>query len=133
MSKCTWNKVSYNVDDALDSDEEDLGQLEDDNDGDSSTDSKYNDDDNLVSIATNVSIPGVDQDVERVEIVVQEERPKHKRNIGPIMSLDTSLDETNYNAFDHSIPKEVWKAVLIRPHTNEQPQQFQVGDVMLLI
>ena len=66
MSKRTRNKVSYNVDEALDylleSDEEDLGQLEDDNDGDSSTDSEYNDDENLVSIATNVSIPGVDQD-----------------------------------------------------------------------
>ena len=61
MSKHTRNKVSYNVDEALgyllESDEEGLGQLEDDNDGDSSTDSEYNDDDNLVSIATNVSIP----------------------------------------------------------------------------
>ena len=81
MSKCTWNKVSYNVDDALDSDEEDLGQLEDNNDGDSSTDSKYNDDDNLVSIATNVSIPGVDEDAERVEFLVQEERPKRKKTL----------------------------------------------------
>ena len=81
MSKCTWNKVSYNVDDALDSDEEDLGQLEDDNDGDSSTDSKYNDDDNLVSIATNVSILGVDQDAEGVEFLVQEERPKRKKTL----------------------------------------------------
>ena len=64
MSKRTWNKVIYNVDEALDylleSGEEDLGQLEDDNDGDSSPDSKYNDNDNLVSIATNVSIHGVD-------------------------------------------------------------------------
>ena len=110
MSKRTRNKVSYNVHEALDylleSDEESLGQLKDDNEGDSSTDSEYTDDDNLVSIATNVSIPGVDQDAERVEFVAQEERPKRKRNIGPIMSLDTSLDETNYNAFDHSIPKE---------------------------
>ena len=61
MSKRTQNKVSYNFDEALDylleSDEEDLGQLEGDSDGDSSTDSEYNDDDNLVSIATNVSIP----------------------------------------------------------------------------
>ena len=57
----------------MESDEEDLVQLEDDNDSDSSTDSEYNDDDNLVSIATNVSIPGVDQDAERVEFVVQEE------------------------------------------------------------
>ena len=50
MSKRTRNKVSYNVDQALDylleSDENDLGQFEDDNDGDSSTDSEYNDDDN---------------------------------------------------------------------------------------
>ena len=50
MSKRTRNKVSYNVHEALDylleSDEESLGQLEDDNDGDSSTDSEYNDDDN---------------------------------------------------------------------------------------
>ena len=91
MSKRTRNKVSYNVDEALDylleSDEKELGQLEDDNGGDSSTDSEYNDDDNLVSIATNVSMPRVDQDAERVEFVVQEERPKRKRNIGPIMSL----------------------------------------------
>ena len=110
MSKCTRNKVSYNVDEALDyllkSDKEDFVQLEDNNDGDSSTDSEYNNDDNLVSIATNVSIPGVDQDAKRVEFVVQEERPKRKRNIGRIMSLDTSLDETNYDAFDPSIPEE---------------------------
>ena len=110
MSKRTRNKVSYNVDEALDclleSDEKDLGQLEDDNDGDSSTDSEYNDDDNLVSIATNVSMPRVDQDAERVEFVVQEERPKRKRNIGPIMSLNTSLGETNYDAFKPPIPEE---------------------------
>ena len=91
MPKSTWNKVSYNVDEALyyllESDEEDLGQLEDNNDGDSSTDTEYNDDDNLVSIATNASIPGVDQVAKRVEFVIQEERPKRKRNIGPIMSL----------------------------------------------
>ena len=64
MSKCTRNKVSYNVDEALDylfeSDEEDHGELEDDKDGDSSTDFEYDDDDYLVSIETNVSIPGVD-------------------------------------------------------------------------
>ena len=110
MSKRTRSKVTYNVDEALDylleSDEEDLGQLEDDNDGDISTDSEYNDDDSLVSIATNVSIPGVDQDTERVEFIMQEERPKRKRNIGPIMSLDTFLDETNYDSFDPSIPEE---------------------------
>ena len=50
MSKRTRNKVSYNFDEAVDylleSDEEDLGRLGDDNDGDSSTDSEYNDDDN---------------------------------------------------------------------------------------
>ena len=71
MSNRTRNKVSYNVDEALDYllelDEEDLVKLEDDNDGDSSTDSEYHDDDNLVSIATIVSIPGVDQDAERRE------------------------------------------------------------------
>ena len=63
----------------MESNEEELGQLEDDNDGDSSTNSKYNDNDNLVSIATNVSIPGVDQCAERVEFVVQEERSKLKK------------------------------------------------------
>ena len=96
MSKRTWNKVRYNVDEALnylmESDEEDLRQLEDDNNGDSSTDSKYNDDDNLVSTAINFSIPGVHQDDKQVEFVVQNKRQKHKRTIGPIMSLDTSLD-----------------------------------------
>ena len=109
MSKRIWNKVSYNIEETLyyllESDEEDLGQLEDNNDGDSSTDSEYNDDDKLVSISTNVSIPGIDQDAERVEFAVQEERPKRKRDIGPIMSLDTFLDETNYNAFDLPIPE----------------------------
>ena len=110
MSKRTRNKVSYNVHEALDylleSDEKSLEKLEDDNDGDSSPDSEYTDDDNLVSVATNVSIPVVDQDAERVEFVAQEERPKRKRNIGPIMSLDTSSDETNYDAFHPPIPEE---------------------------
>ena len=137
MSKCTRNKVSYNVDEALDyllkSDKEDFVQLEDNNDGDSSTDSEYNNDDNLVSIATNVSIPGVDQDAKRVEFVVQEERPKRKRNIGPKMSHDTSLDETNYDAFDPPIPEESLESNIDKTHTNRQPQQFQVGDVMPLI
>ena len=45
MRKRTRNKVSCYVDEALgyllESDEEDLGQLEDGNDGDSSTNSKY--------------------------------------------------------------------------------------------
>ena len=90
----------------MESDEEDLGQLEDDNDGDSSTNSEYNDNDNLVSVATNVSIPDADQAAERLEFAVQEERPKRKGNIGPIMSLDTSLEETNYDAFDPLIPEE---------------------------
>ena len=55
LSKRTRHKVSYNVDETRDylSDEEELGQLEDDNCGDSSTDSEYNDDDNLVPIVTN--------------------------------------------------------------------------------
>ena len=94
----------------LESDEEDLGLLEKENDGDTSTDCKFDDDDNLVSIVTNVSIPGVDQDAERVEFVVQEERKKRKKKTGPIMSLDTSLDETNYDAFDSPIPKECLKS-----------------------
>ena len=107
MSKPTRNKISYNVDEALayllESDEEDLGKIEDDNDSDSSTDSKYNDNDNLVSIAANVSIHVVDQVAEWVEFVEQNERPKSKRNIDPIMSLDTSLA---YDAFDPPIPEE---------------------------
>ena len=41
-----------------------------------------------------------------MEFAVQEERPKLEKNIGYIMSLDTSLDETNYDAFDPPIPKE---------------------------
>ena len=110
MSKRTRNKVSYNVDEAFyylfESHEEDLGQLEDVNDGDSNTDSKYNDYDSFVSIATNVFIPGIDQDTEPVEFVVQEERPKCKRNIGPIISLDISSDEANFNAFDPTILEE---------------------------
>ena len=40
---------------------------------------------------------------------VQEERPKRKRKIGPTMSFDASLDETNYDAFDPPIPEECLK------------------------
>ena len=90
----------------MESGEEYLGQLEDDNDGDSSTDCEYNEDDNLVSIVTNISISGVDQDAKRMGFAVQEERPTRKRNIGPIISLDTFLDETNCDAFDPPIPEE---------------------------
>ena len=135
MSKRTQNKVSYNADKELDyllePDEEDLGQLEDDNDGYSSTDTKYNDVDNLVSIATNVFIPRVDQEAKPVEFVVQGERPKCKRKIGPIMCLDISLDETSYDTFDPPIPVECLESNIDK--TNGQPQQFQMGDVMLLI
>ena len=127
MSKRTRNKVSYNVDEALrcllESDEKDLGQLEDDNDGDSSTDSEYNDA-NLFSIATNLSIPGAEHDDERVEFVVQEERPKRKRNIGRIMSLDTSLDETNYDAFDPPIPEEC-----LESNIDETPYKWTASTV----
>ena len=41
-----------------------------------------------------------------MEFTVQEERLKRKRNIVPVMSLDTSLDETDYDAFDPPIPEE---------------------------
>ena len=108
MPKFTRNKVSYNVDEALDdlleSDEEDLGQLEDDNGTAwSSTYSEYKDDDN-------VSITGVDQDVKQVKFAVPEKRPKCKRNIGPMMSLDTFLNKTNYDAFDPPIPEECFES-----------------------
>ena len=43
---------------------------------------------------------------EQVEFVVQEERAKCKKNIGPIMSLDGSLDETYYDPFDLLFPEE---------------------------
>ena len=80
LSKHTRNKVSYNVDDdaldyVLESDEEDLGQLEDNNDGDSSTDSKDNDDDNLVSIAEECSKSNIDN------------TPYKLTALNPIMSL----------------------------------------------
>ena len=128
MSKNTRNKVSYNINEALDylleTDEEDLGQLEDDNDRDSSTDSEYNNDDNLVSIATKVSIPGVDQDAEQVEFVVQEKRSKH---IGPIMSLDTSIDETNYDAFDTPIPEECLESNIDKTSYKWTASTFSIG------
>ena len=90
----------------MESDEKDLGHLEDDNDGDSGTDSGYNEDDILLSIATNFSIPGFDQDAQRAEFAVQEQRSKRKINIGPIISLDTSLDETDYDVLDPPIAEE---------------------------
>ena len=85
MSKFTRNKVSYNVDEALDylleSNEKDLGQLEDDNGGDSSIDSEYNDDnDYLVSIANNVFISGSGQDAEQVKFVVGRKTKTQKKH-----------------------------------------------------
>ena len=49
------------------------------------------------------------------------------------MPLDTSLDKTNDDAFDISIPKECLEAILTRSHINRQPQKLQLGDVILLI
>ena len=67
-----------------------------------------------------------------MEIVVQERRPKRKRNIGPIMSLDTSLDETNYGAFDPSISEEY-----LESNIDKTPYKWTASavssDVMLLI
>ena len=79
----------------MESDEEDLGQLEDGNSGDSSTGSEYNNNDNLVPITINVFLPEIYRDAEQVEFIVQEERPKCKRNVGVEMSLGASLDKTN--------------------------------------
>ena len=110
----------------MESDEEDLSQFEDDNNGDRTTDSRYNNDDNL-------SIPGVDQDAKRVKFVVQEEKPKRKRNIGPIMSLDTSLDETNCDAFDPLIPEECLESYIDKTPYKWTASPVLSGDVMLLI
>ena len=44
----------------LESDQEEYEQLEYGNNGNSSTDSEYNDDDNFPSVAINVSISGSD-------------------------------------------------------------------------
>ena len=56
MFSRTQNKVSYNDDEAcnylLESDEEDLGQLEHTKDGGSSTDSEYNNDDNQLQLTS---------------------------------------------------------------------------------
>ena len=41
--------------------------------------------------------------------------------------------DTNYDAFDTPILQECLESILIRPHTHGQFQQFQVGDVMLII
>ena len=48
-----------------------------------------------------------DDDTERVEFVVQEERPKRKRIIGPIMSSDT-----NYDTFDTPILEECLESII---------------------
>ena len=59
-----------------------------------------------------------------MEFVVQEERPKRKRNIGSIMFLDTSLDETNYDVFDPPIPKECFES-----NIDKTPYKWTVSTV----
>ena len=87
-------------------DDEDLGQLKNDNGGDSSTDSKYNDVDNYGSISTNISIPEAEQNNEPVALAVQEDRPKQKMQVGPEISLDTALGKTNFDEFESPISNE---------------------------
>ena len=92
---------NYNVDDALDyllaSDDEVLGELDDDNYDDNGDDNAdfdlwYDED----PIAEPEDTP---------EVVVQEQRPKRVRLIGPINSLDSVLDESDYTEYATDIPK----------------------------
>ena len=53
-----------------------------------------------------------------MEFVVQEERPKRKRNIGPIMSLDTSSDKSSYDAFDPPIHEECLESNIVKTPYN---------------
>ena len=103
MSKRKLPKKNYNVDDALDyllaSDDEVLGELDDDDDYDDNGDGNadfdvYYDED---PIAEPEDTP---------EVVVQEQRPKRVRLIGPINSLDSALDESHYTEYAPDIPKE---------------------------
>ena len=41
-----------------------------------------------------------------MEIIVQEERTKQKKQVAPVMFLLTSLDKTNYDEFVTIIPKQ---------------------------
>ena len=103
MSKRKLPKKTYNVDDALDyllaSDDEVLGELDDDDDyndngdGDAGFDVYYDDD----PIAEPEGTP---------EIVVEKQRSKRVRLIGPINSLDSALDESHYTEYAPDIPKE---------------------------
>ena len=90
----------------MESDLKYLGQLEDDSDGNNSTDTKHNDVDNYGSTATYISIHKVDEDTKPVTFVIQEGRPKRKRKVGPAMHPDTSLNEDNFDKFDPPIPNK---------------------------
>ena len=46
----------------------------------------------------------VNADAEPRQITAQVERQKKKRNVGPITSLDTALDGSNFTPFDPQIP-----------------------------
>ena len=102
-------KVRYNIDEALDylleSDEEDLGQLEDDNDGDSSTDSEYNGDDNIGSVTINVFHPRSGPGCRANGICCKGGKIKAWKKCC-VISLDTFLNKTNYDGFDPPISKE---------------------------
>ena len=104
MSKRKLPKKNYDVDDALDyflaSDDEVLGELDDDDDdyddnGDGNADlDVYYDED---PIAEPEDTP---------EVVVQEQRSKRAKPIGPINSLDSASDESHYTEYAPDIPKE---------------------------
>ena len=94
MSKQKLPKKSYNVDDVLDyllaSDDEVLGELDDDD----------NDDDNGDGNA--------DFDVyyDKDPTAEPEDTPERVRLIGSINSLDSALDESHYTEYAPDIPKE---------------------------
>ena len=92
---------SHNVDEALDFSfdlvDENQGNILDNRDT-SSSESK-NKEDNLM-----VNIPPLDETFEELTLLSQD-RQKQKQTKGPINSLETSIEEHNYENYVPSIPK----------------------------
>ena len=103
MSKQKLPKKNYSVDNVLDyllaSDDEVLGELDNYDDYDDNGDGK-------VDFDVYYEEDPIAEPEDTPDVLVQEQRPKRVRLIGPINSLDSALDESHYTEYAADIPKE---------------------------
>ena len=113
MSKIRVN-ITCNTAEAIDfvlqSDDEDIDEVVDNNDPTDSSEYEENKNGNVTLIQNNEQGENLDT-VEQCDTVKvsQVERAKKKRVLVPIKSLDTALDENNYDSYNPAILEKVLK------------------------